>query len=85
MKFVRFFLNSEPYVKTIGAYKEHHYAPQYSKENRHTEYVGDNDVYIYHLQHTEAEFILERWAPYGDDADLCNLSGTHFMKWKLSR
>ena len=27
------------------------------------QYVGDNDIYIYHLQHTEAEFILERWAP----------------------
>ena len=33
VKFVRLLRNSEPYVKTIGAYKESHYA-QYSKENR---------------------------------------------------
>ena len=32
VKFVRLLRNSEPYVKTIGAYKENHYA-QYSKEN----------------------------------------------------
>ena len=30
--------NSEPYVKTIGAYKESHYA-QYSKENRRAQKI----------------------------------------------
>ena len=33
VKLVRLLRNSVPYVKTIGAYKENHYA-QYSKENR---------------------------------------------------
>ena len=33
LKYVRLLQNYEPYVKTIGAYKENHYA-QYSKENR---------------------------------------------------
>ena len=38
VKFVRLLRNSEPYVKTIGAYKESHYA-QYSKENRRAQKI----------------------------------------------
>ena len=38
VKFVRLLRNSEPYVKTIGAYKESHYA-QYSKENRRAQII----------------------------------------------
>ena len=38
VKFVRLLRNAEPYVKTIGAYNENHYA-QYSKENRRAQKI----------------------------------------------
>ena len=55
------------------------------------QYVGDNDLCIDHLQHTEAEVIVEQMGSFEEDGALlitvmmqiCNLSGTIYWSVPL--